>query len=316
MDKSVLIVHPNSDMILTIIGLLNEIKSQGYRLSEKWAKTAIEAEQSFPAAEPVDLVITAVEIPEGTKPSVGAGEQCRRGLELVRRFRALSPGLATILVFAGQLDNELFAFTQSECCGLVVEGKGFQENLTNEIIKHVRPHKPEAPSRVNLEINLSTEPGYSYYQFQPEGQLPGKSHPLTVTPSVLKELVDKSLRIEESLRVDIDNPAWKEELRRLGEDLANELFDSTPGNREFYEELSKWNTKVGFENIRVRFSVEDILHPIAVEALRRRKKDLEAWMLRTAVYRGHKPYEDGPTELRSLFQDEETRNGPINFLII
>src|SRR5215471_18054111 len=153
MDKRVLIVHPNSDMILTIIGLLNEIKSQGYRLSEKWAKTAMEAEQSFPAAEPVDLVITAVEIPEGTKPSAGAGEQCRRGLELVRRFRALSPGMATILVFAGQLDNDLFAFTQSEgCCGLVMEGKGFQENLTSEIIKHVGRHKPKAPSRVNLEI--------------------------------------------------------------------------------------------------------------------------------------------------------------------
>jgi len=222
MDKRVLIVHPNSDMIVTIVRFLDEMKSQHYRLT--CATTAMEAEQSFPAAEPVDLVITAVEIPEGTKPSVGAGEQCRRGLELVRRFRALSPGLATILVFAGQLDNELFAFTQSECCGLVVEGKGFQENLTNEIIKHVGPHKPEAPSRVNLEINLSTEPGYSYYQFQPEGQLPGKSHPLTVTPSVLKELVDKSRRIEESLRVDIDNPAWKEELRRLGENLANELF--------------------------------------------------------------------------------------------
>src|SRR5215472_14762766 len=122
MDKRVLIVHSNSDMILTIIGLLNEIKSQGYRLSEKWARTATEAEQSFPAAEPVDLVITAVEIPEGTEPSAGAGEERRRGLELVRRFRALNPEMAAILVFAGQLDNDFYAFTQSECCGLVVEG--------------------------------------------------------------------------------------------------------------------------------------------------------------------------------------------------
>src|SRR5215468_7115811 len=135
MDKRVLIVHPNSDMILTILGLLKkEIKSQGYRLSEDWATIAMEAEQSFLAAEPVDLVITAVEIPEGTKPSVAAGEQCRRGLELVRRFRALSPGMATILVFAGQVDNDLYAFTKSEGgCGLVVEGRDFPENLKNEI---------------------------------------------------------------------------------------------------------------------------------------------------------------------------------------
>jgi CheY-like chemotaxis protein len=166
MDKRILIVHPNSDMIMTIINLLHEIRSQGYRLSEKCAKTSIAAQQSFPAAEPIDLLITGVEIPEGTKPSAGAGEQRRQGLELARRFRALSPGMATILVSTGQLDNDLAAFYQSEGrCGLVVEGKGFQEHLTNEIIKYVRPHKPEAPSRVNLLINLSTEPGNSYYEF-------------------------------------------------------------------------------------------------------------------------------------------------------
>src|SRR5690349_20876583 len=101
MDKRILIVHPNFDMIRTIINLLHEVRSQGYRLSEKCARTAIEAEQSFPAAERVDLLITEVEIPEGTKPSAGAGEQCRRGLQLVRRLRGLSPGMATILVFAG-----------------------------------------------------------------------------------------------------------------------------------------------------------------------------------------------------------------------
>jgi hypothetical protein len=134
-------------------------------------------------------------------------------------------------------------------------------------------------------------------------------HPLTVTPSVLKKLVGESLRV-------IDKPAWQEKLRRLGENLANKLFESTPGNLEFYEDLSMWNTKVGFENIKVRFSIEDRLHSIAVEALRRRKKDLEPWMLRTAVYRGREPYGNGFMELRSLFQDEETRNGPINILII
>src|SRR5262245_26529170 len=237
MDKRILIVHPNSDMILAIINLLHEIRSQGYRLSEKCAKTAMEAEQSFHAAEPVDLLITGVEIPEGTKASEGPGEQCRRGLELVRRFRALSPRMATILVFAGQVDNDLYAFTQSEGrCRLVVEGQGFQEHLTNAIIKYVRPHQPEAPRRVYLEINLFTKPGYSYYQFQPEGQPPRKLHPLKVKTSVLKELV------AESLGVHIDNPAWKKELKQLGEHLADTLFESTPGNNEFFEELMKWNT--------------------------------------------------------------------------
>src|SRR5215813_1087208 len=196
MDKSVFIVHPNSDMFLTISDILKEIEPQGYRFYERWAKTAMEAlRKSFSAAEAFDLLITAVEIPESTKLSAGAGEQCRWGLELVRTFRAKSPGMAAILVLAGQPDHDLVAFTKSEecSCGLVVEGKGFQENLTNEIIKHVGPHKPEAPSRVNLEINLAK--GYSYYQFQREGREPESAHQLTVTPSVLRELVDESLRI-------------------------------------------------------------------------------------------------------------------------
>ena len=80
MDKRVLIVHPNSDMILTILGLLKkEIKSQGYRLSEDWATTAMEAEQSFLAAELVDLVITAVEIPSTEPGDRNDSCLCRRG---------------------------------------------------------------------------------------------------------------------------------------------------------------------------------------------------------------------------------------------
>ena len=71
--------------------------------------------------------------------------------------------------------------------------------------------------------------------------------------------------------------------------------------------------QVGIENIRVRFKVEDTLHPIAVEALKRREVDQEAWMLRTAVYRCQAPQPRGRC---GLFQDEQTRERPINFLFI
>jgi hypothetical protein len=309
MTKRVLIVHPDKDMILVIEELLDEIReSEGYDLSWSHAKTQRDAEHKAGPGKPLELIVTSLEIPEDNKPSAGAGEQHRRGLKLIRDLLHANPGMAAILI-TGQADNEVVAFTQSERVGLVQEGAGFKDQLEAEIARHLGSHKPETPRRVDLEISLSTDQGCSC-RFHKGGRTLFEG-PLDVDRARLRHLV------EDSRDVRVDNHRWEKDLRLVGEALADELFQPTPANLAFRDKFHELKGNVGIENIRVRFAVQDTLHPIAVEALKRRHEDEDSWMLQTAVYRGQRPHTDGRgLEPRGLFQDEQTRDQPINFLII
>jgi CheY-like chemotaxis protein len=323
MKKRVLIVHPNSDLAWTIRDLLEEVgRAEHHDLSVNWARTQAKAEQLASAAEPVDLVVTGVEVPEDDTPSAGAGEQRRLGVELVRRLRALRPETSAILI-ASHVDDDVFAFSQSEGVRLVMEGGRFGERLKSEVSGCLVPQKSETRERVDLEISLSAKKGCCY-QFQREGRKPGEVHFLTVDPSKWRDWVEDShdwvrqcrAGLEQSRGTPIMNHGWERPLKRLSEGLAHELLESTPANREFLKELSWWIGRVGIENIRVRFAVDDAIYPIPVEAFKQTADD-DYWMLRTAVYRRQEERADRITlEPRVLFQDEQTRNQPVNFLII
>ena len=135
------VVHPDSDMILEITRLLVEEarKAKGHDVSVTWAKTRMAAEQEAREEKPIDLVVTALEIPADDKPSAGAGEQRRQGLELVRRLRAVSPGMSAILI-TSQVDNDVFAFAQSARVGLVMEGRDFWDQLIAKVNEYLRLH--------------------------------------------------------------------------------------------------------------------------------------------------------------------------------
>lgn len=307
MNKHVLVVYPNPDLLIEITLLLQKLRDRaGYVLSWSTARNLAEARSTIQGRHP-DLVITEVELWEDEKTPDGAGEQHRRGLDLVREVRAVNPKAAAILV-TGQVDNDIFALTQSENAGLALHGAGILEKLRSEMVRFLGPTKSALPRRVNLEICLTTE-GQSTYQFQMEGQpaLPGR--PLEVDKNKLKKLVEKSRRVPK------DTETWKSELTEVGEELADELFQPTPTNLLFRDEFNRWEGKVGIQNIRVRFTVQDTLHPIVVEALKQ-SENSDYWMLQTAVYRGQKPQRNGSAEPHGLFQDEETAEGPLNFLIV
>jgi CheY-like chemotaxis protein len=304
LKKQVFVFHPNPDMILAIQDVLDEVgNAAGYDLSVSRAKTEKTAEQLALAGAPVDLLIAALE----TSPPTGVGELSARGLELVRKLRANKPGMAAILV-TGQVNSEIFALMQSEGVSLATEGAGFSDRLKSEITRLLGPYRPDVPRRVDLEISLSTDKG-CFYQFQPEGRPPETVGVLTVDPSRLTDW------IEQSREVHVANHTFKGDLRRLSDALGEELFERSSTNLKFFRDLNRWVGKVGMQNIRVRFSLQDALFPIAVEALKPRT-DEDYWMLETAVYRTQPHLDIREPELRGLFQDERTKEHPINVLII
>ena len=309
MKRRVLIVHPDPNMILAIEDLLGELsESEGYDLSVMRARSRPVAEERA-RNESIHLVITALEMAADDKSPVGAGEQRRLGMELVRTLRTNMPGLAVIIV-TGHVDEEVSDFTQSAGMRLAREGEKFADRLKSAVTQLLGPHQPDTPQRVVLSISLFKD--RCTYQFQPEG---GDARVGQTLPAIGQEQL-KSLA-EWSRDVDVGEKRWIRTLKLVGEELAQQLFYSTPANIAFSEAFHEWAGKVGIENIRVRFTMEDDdLHPIAVEAIKPRK-DHEHWMLRNAIYRGQEPHGGGPASARpGLFQDDATSRGPISFLII
>jgi hypothetical protein len=219
--------------------------------------------------------------------------------------------MAAIIV-TGQVDNEVFALTRTEAIGLVTDGGTFANQLEAEISRLLLGSpSAEPPKRVDLDIWLSTE-SQCTYQFQAAGQPAEPARPLTVQASKLKRLVQQS----SAVAAHFGDDSWKSDIRTVGDTLAGELFQPTPANLEFRDSFNRWIGRVGIANMRVRFTVQDILHPILVEAFKQNEDDDDYWMLKTAVYRGQQLRRDAPMELRGLFQDEAKRAQPANFLII
>ena len=311
MSRHVLVVYPNSDMLVEIMDLLEKLRdTKGYNLSWSTARNLDVALSKAREGQRPDLVITAVEIWADGKAADGAGEQHRRGLDLVREVRKVNPRAAAILV-TGQVDNEIFALIQSENSGLAFSGAGILEKLRSEMVRFLGPNRPAVPRRVNLEIYLTTE-GQSGYQFQVDGQPPQLGQPLEVDKEKLRTLVRQSLRIHDE---EEDAEEWEIKLKEVGRCLADVLFDGAPTNRKFRDEFNEWKGAVGIQNIRVRFTVQNSLHPVIVEAVMQEENG-EFWMLQTAVYRGQTQQHYRSAEPHGLFQDEETAEGPLNFLIV
>ncbi len=108
------------------------------------------------------------------------------------------------------------------------------------------------------------------------------------------------------------HPAWQDELQDIGEELMTQIFQNNPKvGPFFFQQAGKLG---GLQNVRIRFMVEKTVHPIALEALFGLCDVCDDyWMLHAPIYRTAKEF---PGLRAPLFQDEETRERPMNCLII
>lgn len=314
MDKSILIVHQDPEMILAIRDIIDNVsRGKGCEFVVRHAKTQMAA-ADLARTKTFDLVIVGLEIALDDTPQQPAGEHSKGGQDLIRTLRQIKDDMAAILI-TGHLDDDIYDFTEEEDVSLAREGKHFTELLIDKIEKSLLASGTGKTRHiVELEITLNRD-GLCLYQIQREGLAMTKPRLLDVSPELLNDLVEKSRDVHV---LDNDKKTWKRDLREIGESLLEELFSKkTNNNAAFLREFSMLEGAVhGLENIRIRFVVEETLHPIALEALKE-KEQQKFWMLTTPIYRRlERPIESIGLDPKGLFQDEETRTRPINILII
>jgi len=303
----ILVVHPVQDMLDQIGDLLSDLSARPEFDLVYWSGRTLADALKKLSKGPFDLLVTALDIAADDASPVAAGESGRRGLDLVHILRSAAPQLQSIIV-TGKSMGAAAPDKSIEKTQWVDEGQAFGEELTATVTHVLESHPAVSPSQVELWISLSHS-GCSY-QFLPDGEKPSPFRPIDMDDNKLKSFVDLSRLLH------VKEPTWEIELKSLGEGFADELFQPTPKNIKLKEELDVWKGHVGIDNIRVRFSVEGDLHALAVEAVKQRNEDCY-WMDRTAIYRGLEVNWDGTvTAPFGLFQDERTRSGPINILII
>jgi len=232
-------------------------------------------------------------------------------------LRKVEPEISVIVTFTGSLRGELIGELVQQNIGLVPEEGDITPTLSSQLHRSLNSDagvERLKQKRVDLEIALDTEDDICTYQFQCEGQISEPAQVLQINTKEFKELVEESREV-------IAKPRWEHELRKIGHAVAGHLFLETPRAREFRDKFNQWLGVVGgMSNIRIRFVVKQDLHPIALEALideQAKEDEMKYWMLQSPIYRRLYRREAPPgLEPRALFQDDETRNGLINFLII
>jgi len=192
----------------TIEDLLSELESEddGYDLTFGRARSRAAAEAY---AKPVDLVVTAVEIPADNNSPLPAGERRRLGMELFRTLHTKKPEIGAIFV-TDHVDDAIDSFSRTEHVPLAPEGENFRENLRLAASQVLGPPRPR---RAILTITLGKD--HCSYEFQSEGAKRGSRYPLVIDADQLNELV------EESRSVHVKDGTWPGALQRLGESSPN-----------------------------------------------------------------------------------------------
>ncbi len=312
MRKSILVVHPEAEMILTVMDILKQVASGEYEEpSIQFARHQVGAKCLAEKAQ-YDLVVSALNIPHDETDAQAAGSEGLLGLDLIRTLRSTNPEMPAVIICKGSPDTDVIRFAAEPQVVLLPEEGDIEPDLTQAVSKLLRMPSGDLQAerkRVDLEINLDPEDGGCTYRFHCEGYPSVPAKVLTVEHKALRSLVDKSKR------VDVTKACWEEELREVGEELNRQLFEDTPRSRGFAEDFCRWEGVAdGIQNMRIRFVVREELHPIALEAMRRNR---EYCGLRAPIYRGWVRPGVTPGIVRwALFQDDETRRGPINVLII
>lgn len=302
MDKHVLIVSRSDDIASQIGDRLDEsIAESGQELLIDYAKNRSEADRRVDTA-PYDVVVSDVELPRDRQSSLVAGQ--RLGLGLLKDLRARDVRIPVVLLSTASdasLQQEIRRQTRAEY--LALDNPDWDESLVEKCGKFIT--KKSSEDQLKLELDIVLHPANRYtYRMRVVGQ-PGleEQGPLDMSLETLEKLGRSSSKVLVN-----EDDEWEMDLRDIGETLGKEIFQSNyQFSKKFFEFLGRVG---GRKNANIRFVIEKHAHPIMLEALKEAGE--RYWMLDAPIYRRVKE----PTNRFALFQDPETRAGPINCLII
>lgn len=229
-------------------------------------------------------------------------ETQNEGLKLLRDLRDSATPFFAVLICT-DIDQEIYDFPSScsdnMSCEVLLKKGDWVGHFMRKVEKGLGQQQAEEKKRGKVDIYLDQ----NKYSMEAEG---------FVFETLLKSLEkiderDKQKLINRSRKVN-ERPDWDDELHSIGGHLLRKLFYVNPGFQDHFTKLV--DTAGGEENIRIRYVVEEKIHPLALEAIVDEKNEYR--MLHCPIFRSVNTVCDKAP----LFKDKETQTKPINCLII
>ncbi len=325
----ILIANPSMDMVDVIRELLEERLDAGNALAFDYARNRSAAQQAL-RMEAHRMLITELDLAENKTSSVAR----EGGLELARQALADFPDLALVIVApytTPEISERVAAMSNA---ALVLQGPDFEDDLVDQVriglaaSGRVEPRaahaegtgtlNPATPILVDraaepvsfvIEISLREGGDCDYHAKSEGGRVPFRSDlKFAVKREDLQELVALTAKL-------VDSPSWAREYEALGDRLRNVLLE---GDIEVIKDVARLSDRMSTakpgSQPKICFIVEKGLYPIALEALRGKESPTMThyWLQKSLVWRQLAVR----TPQFPLFHDPETREGPINCLVV
>ena len=286
------------------------LENLGKDVSVKVADNEVKAKEKL-EKRTYDLMITSLH-------KAPHEEREERGLAFLRLLEDEGKKIPSLLLVTAADQKQIGEIRRLYRCDYMFQGvTGWEDELIEKCTRMLRgcgynqekaeQERGEQDRRLDLEITLDLNRNTGVCSFSGvnvECEFPVQD--LVISGERLKELVDRSRWLEGRRQ------NWQQELKYIGKELMTQIFDN---NRRVADFFFEQRGKLGsLENIRIRFIVEENVHPLALEALfgRCEARD-DYWMLHSPIYRTVRKY---PGLRAPLFQESRTRQEPINCLII
>lgn len=321
LHKTILLVHPSIEMMGEIKHFVEDALSEdGFAVSLDWDEDVAGAVRRIEKNQ-YDLIIARSDIPSD-KREIGATAGQQGGIDLLRWLRKDQDSQAPFVIIRISKQTKGDEADGFDNVRSVYEGSG----LFREIVDSMRAffkfrEERETPKRVDIDLTISGD--ISHCQWVMRGiNVDGVdgSGSLTIDKDDIEDFKERSKDIDLFLLTrEVSRDRWKSALLRLGHSLTEKIIEEQP---EFVKHIDDALRKLDgrSEKVRIRFIVEEQVHPIALEALLRHTADKpdryvseDHWMLRSPIYRRLVGGEEGGD---TLFQDPERATGPMNCLII
>jgi CheY-like chemotaxis protein len=305
MPRKILIVSPNATQLVRVKEVL-EKELLNISIAIDLSTNDAEAREKICGGNH-DLVVTSLDIPKDSKTLTQEG--LRRGLALAKWLENEKENIRTILL-AIPADAELNKMVnQLDNCELVNEELGWEDLFIKRVKQALEGGKETEEKRLDVDIIVNIDANILEARFTGVNfacEIPYLTQ--GIEGGQLLTLVAESEALETDSTVE-----WQARLQHIGEGLMKHIFQR---DMKFYSAFIEMRTIAGgLPNTRIRFIVEEKVHPLALEAIYGQHGQLEEdyWMLHAPIYRTVGKYGGWKYP---LFHDRETRKGPLNILII
>lgn len=235
-------------------------------------------------------------------------------MQFVRQIKGFWQQLP-VVVISNAPDERLAGFLEAyDRTALLAADARLAETL-REAVRTLVGGQPRLSSAcVRLHIHLRDRRSASWEMLRTGGaklRTFRASGTLAIDSRKLEDILDESARLDAEVSQNSFRPR---SFARLSRDLSDLLFSGAADNADCWSKFSRQREEAGgMGHMRVRVTVDDEMHTLMLEALRDPSAAslADCWILNAPMYRHAMPRGNEP-----LFRDAESRNGPVNALVV